>query len=111
MVQQMLISALYVMGFQGKNSTTLWYVELGASNHMTNTPTTLSHVFPMLANLPFKPPMAVLCQSLLLEMPLLHILMHLIYLCLRPLGLGPGLPTWPIFILNFLINYILSFNY
>ena len=32
------------MGFQGKNSTTLWYVDLGASNHMTNSPTTLSHV-------------------------------------------------------------------
>ena len=46
MVQQMLISALYVMEFQGKNSTSLWYVDSGASNHMTNTPTTLSHVWP-----------------------------------------------------------------
>ena len=42
----MLISALSVMGFQGKNYTTLWYVVSGASNHMTNTPTTLSHVRP-----------------------------------------------------------------
>ena len=44
MLQQMLISALSTMGFQGKNSTTLWYVASRASNHMTNTPTTLSHV-------------------------------------------------------------------
>ena len=44
MLQQMLISALSTMGFQGKNSTTLWYVDSGTSNHMTNTPTTLSHV-------------------------------------------------------------------
>lgn len=46
MVQQMLVSALSAMGFQGNNSTTLWYVDSGASNHMTNTPTTLSHVQP-----------------------------------------------------------------
>ena len=46
MVQQMLISALSRMEFQGKNSTTLLYVDLRASNHMTNTPTTLSHVRP-----------------------------------------------------------------
>ena len=42
----MLISALSAMRFQGKNSTTPWYVDSGASNHMTNTPTTLSHVRP-----------------------------------------------------------------
>ncbi|KAJ0043106.1 hypothetical protein Pint_18823 [Pistacia integerrima] len=46
MVQQMLISALSAMGFQGKHSTTLWYVDSGASNHMTNTPANLSHVRP-----------------------------------------------------------------
>ncbi|KAJ0075240.1 hypothetical protein Patl1_34523 [Pistacia atlantica] len=46
MVQHMLISALSAMGFQGKHSTTLWYVDLGASNHMMNTPTNLSHVWP-----------------------------------------------------------------
>ena len=46
MVQQMLISVLSTMGFQGKNSTTLWYVDSGPSNHMMNTPTTLSHVRP-----------------------------------------------------------------
>ncbi|KAF5469242.1 hypothetical protein F2P56_013330 [Juglans regia] len=46
MVQQMLISALSAMGFQGKNNTKLWYVDSGASNHMTNTPTTLCHVRP-----------------------------------------------------------------
>ncbi|KAJ0099002.1 hypothetical protein Patl1_20938 [Pistacia atlantica] len=46
MVQQMLILALSAMGFQGKHSTTLWYVDSGVSNHMTNTPTNLSHVRP-----------------------------------------------------------------
>ncbi|KAG7983887.1 hypothetical protein I3843_04G129100 [Carya illinoinensis] len=46
MVQQMLISALSAMGFQGKNTTKLWYVDSGASNHMTNTPTALCHVWP-----------------------------------------------------------------
>ncbi|KAJ4716682.1 Retrovirus-related Pol polyprotein from transposon TNT 1-94 [Melia azedarach] len=46
MVQQMLILALSAMEFQGKNSTTLWYVNSRASNHMTNTPTTLSHFLP-----------------------------------------------------------------
>ena len=45
----MLISALSTIGFQGKNSTKLWYVDSGASNHMTNTPTTLSHVQPYVA--------------------------------------------------------------
>ncbi|KAJ0078487.1 hypothetical protein Patl1_23949 [Pistacia atlantica] len=30
----------------GKHSTTLWYVDSGASNHMMNTPTNLSHVRP-----------------------------------------------------------------
>nr|CAN66507.1 hypothetical protein VITISV_034008 [Vitis vinifera] len=46
MVQQMLISALSAMGFQGNNSTKLWYVDSGASNHMTNNPTALCHVRP-----------------------------------------------------------------
>ena len=46
MVQQILISALSAMGFQGKNSTKLWYVDSGVSNHMTNTSTTLCHVRP-----------------------------------------------------------------
>ena len=44
MVQHMLILALFAMGFQGKNSIILWYVDLRASNHMTNTPTNFSHV-------------------------------------------------------------------
>ncbi|RVW64789.1 Retrovirus-related Pol polyprotein from transposon RE1 [Vitis vinifera] len=43
MVQQMLISALSAIGFQGNNSTKLWYVDSGASNHMTNNPTALCH--------------------------------------------------------------------
>ncbi|RVW72225.1 Retrovirus-related Pol polyprotein from transposon RE2 [Vitis vinifera] len=34
------------MGFQGNNSTKLWYVDSGASNHMTNNPTALCHVQP-----------------------------------------------------------------
>ncbi|KAL6340316.1 hypothetical protein AAG906_040753 [Vitis piasezkii] len=34
------------MGFQGNNSTKLWYVDSGASNHMTNNPTALCHVRP-----------------------------------------------------------------
>ncbi|RVW29321.1 Retrovirus-related Pol polyprotein from transposon RE1 [Vitis vinifera] len=46
MVQRMLISALSAMGFQGNNSTKLWYVDSGASNHMTNNPTALCHVRP-----------------------------------------------------------------
>ncbi|RVW43612.1 Retrovirus-related Pol polyprotein from transposon RE1 [Vitis vinifera] len=46
MVQWMLISALSAMGFQGNNSTKLWYVDSGASNHMTNNPTALCHVRP-----------------------------------------------------------------
>ncbi|RVW35199.1 Retrovirus-related Pol polyprotein from transposon RE2 [Vitis vinifera] len=46
MVQQMLISTLSAMGFQGNNSTKLWYVDSGASNHMTNNPTALCHVRP-----------------------------------------------------------------
>ena len=46
MVQRMLISALSTMGFQGNNSTKLWYVDSGASNHMTNNPTALCHVRP-----------------------------------------------------------------
>nr|CAN62271.1 hypothetical protein VITISV_010713 [Vitis vinifera] len=46
MVQQMLISALSAMGLQGNNSTKLWYVDSGASNHMTNNPTALCHVRP-----------------------------------------------------------------
>lgn len=45
MVQQMLISTLSAMGFQGKTSTKLWYVDSGASNHMTNNPTALCHVY------------------------------------------------------------------
>ena len=46
MVQWMLISALSAMGFQGNNSTKLWYVDSGASNHMTNNATALCHVRP-----------------------------------------------------------------
>ncbi|KAH7529270.1 hypothetical protein FEM48_Zijuj05G0166600 [Ziziphus jujuba var. spinosa] len=46
MVQQMLISALSTIGFQGKTSTKLWYVDSGASNHMTNNPTALCHAWP-----------------------------------------------------------------
>ncbi|KAF8394180.1 hypothetical protein HHK36_020387 [Tetracentron sinense] len=46
MVQQMLISALSVMGFQGNTSTNLWYMDSGASNDMMNTPTALCHVRP-----------------------------------------------------------------
>ncbi|RVX22750.1 Retrovirus-related Pol polyprotein from transposon TNT 1-94 [Vitis vinifera] len=46
MVQRMLISTLSAMGFQGNNSTKLWYVDSGASNHMTNNPTALCHVRP-----------------------------------------------------------------
>ncbi|RVW27789.1 Retrovirus-related Pol polyprotein from transposon RE2 [Vitis vinifera] len=46
MVQRMLISTLSAMGFQGNNSTKLWYVDSGASNHMTNNPTALCHVQP-----------------------------------------------------------------
>ncbi|RVX19793.1 Retrovirus-related Pol polyprotein from transposon RE1 [Vitis vinifera] len=46
MVQRMLISALSAMGFEGNNSTKLWYVDSGASNHMTNNPTALYHVRP-----------------------------------------------------------------
>ena len=46
MVQQMLILALSTMGFHVINSTILWYIDSGASNHMTNTPTILSHVRP-----------------------------------------------------------------
>ncbi|RVW70781.1 Retrovirus-related Pol polyprotein from transposon RE2 [Vitis vinifera] len=46
MVQRILISALSTMGFQGNNSTKLWYVDSGASNHMTNNPTALCHVRP-----------------------------------------------------------------
>ena len=46
MVQRMIISALSAMGFQGNNSTKLWYVDSGASNHMTNNPTALCHVRP-----------------------------------------------------------------
>ncbi|RVW46827.1 hypothetical protein CK203_075661 [Vitis vinifera] len=46
MVQWMLISALSAMGFQGNNSTKLQYVDSGASNHMTNNPTALCHVWP-----------------------------------------------------------------
>ncbi|RVW79104.1 Retrovirus-related Pol polyprotein from transposon RE1 [Vitis vinifera] len=46
MVQRILISALSAMGFQGNNSTKLWYVDSGASNHMTNNPTALCHVRP-----------------------------------------------------------------
>ena len=34
------------MGLQGNNSTKLWYVDSGASNHMTNNPTVLCHVRP-----------------------------------------------------------------
>ena len=34
------------MGFQGNNSTKLWYVDSGASNHITNNPTALCHVRP-----------------------------------------------------------------
>ena len=34
------------MGFQGNNATKLWYVDSGASNHMTNNPTALCHVQP-----------------------------------------------------------------
>ena len=34
------------MGFQGNNSTKLWYMDSGASNHMTNNPTALCHVRP-----------------------------------------------------------------
>ncbi|RVW56412.1 hypothetical protein CK203_072473 [Vitis vinifera] len=33
-------------GVQGNNSTKLWYVDSGASNHMTNNPTALCHVRP-----------------------------------------------------------------
>ncbi|RVW32960.1 Retrovirus-related Pol polyprotein from transposon RE1 [Vitis vinifera] len=46
MVQRMLISVLSAMGFQGNNSTKFWYVDSGASNHMTNNLTTLCHVRP-----------------------------------------------------------------
>ncbi|RVW59566.1 Retrovirus-related Pol polyprotein from transposon RE2 [Vitis vinifera] len=46
MVQWMLISALSAMRFQGNSSTKLWYVDSGASNHMTNNPTALCHVWP-----------------------------------------------------------------
>jgi hypothetical protein len=46
MVQQMLISALSAMGFQGNHSPKLWYVDSAASNHMTPTHTALSHVRP-----------------------------------------------------------------
>ncbi|RVX06405.1 Retrovirus-related Pol polyprotein from transposon TNT 1-94 [Vitis vinifera] len=46
MVQRILISALSAMGFQGNNSTKLWYVDSGASNHMTNNPTALCYVRP-----------------------------------------------------------------
>ncbi|XP_057978392.1 uncharacterized protein LOC131164883 [Malania oleifera] len=46
MVQQMLISTLSAMGLQGNNSTNIWYVNSGASSHMTNNPTTLCHVRP-----------------------------------------------------------------
>ncbi|RVW34849.1 Retrovirus-related Pol polyprotein from transposon RE2 [Vitis vinifera] len=46
MVQWMLISALSTIGFQGNNSTKLWYVDSGASNHMTNNSTALCHVRP-----------------------------------------------------------------
>ena len=34
------------MRFQGNNSTKLWYVDSGASNHITNNPTALCHVWP-----------------------------------------------------------------
>lgn len=40
----MLISALSVMGIQGKNSTKLCYVDSGVENHLTNTSTSLDHV-------------------------------------------------------------------
>jgi len=46
MVQQILISALSAMGFQGKHSPKLWYVDSAASNHMTPTHTALHHVRP-----------------------------------------------------------------
>jgi hypothetical protein len=46
MVQQILISALSAMGFQGKHSPKLWYVDSAASNHMTPTHTALCHVWP-----------------------------------------------------------------
>jgi hypothetical protein len=46
MVQQILVSALSAMGFQGIHSTKLWYVDLAASNHMTPNPTSLCHVRP-----------------------------------------------------------------
>jgi hypothetical protein len=46
MVQQILISALSAMGFQGNHSPQLWYVDSAASNHMTPTHTSLRHVRP-----------------------------------------------------------------
>jgi hypothetical protein len=46
MVQQILVSALSAMGFQGNHSTKLWYVDSAASNHMTPNPTALCHVRP-----------------------------------------------------------------
>ena len=46
MVQQILVSALSAIGFQGNHSAKLWYVESAASNHMTPNPTALCHVRP-----------------------------------------------------------------
>jgi hypothetical protein len=46
MVQQILVSALSAMGFQGNHSTKLWYVDSAAYNHMTPNPTALCHVRP-----------------------------------------------------------------
>lgn len=46
MVQQILISALLAMGFQGNHFPKLWYVDSATSNHMTPTHTALRHVRP-----------------------------------------------------------------
>ena len=57
---------------------------------------------PMLANLPFKPSMAVLYQSLLLEMPLLNLL---------DVFLAPHLSTNLIYVGQFVDNnYVVNFS-
>lgn len=47
MMQQMIVSALLTLDFQGNNyASKMWYIDSSTSNHMMLNPTALGHVWP-----------------------------------------------------------------
>eukprot|EP00268_Persea_americana_P051754 TRINITY_DN5737_c1_g2_i2.p3 TRINITY_DN5737_c1_g2~~TRINITY_DN5737_c1_g2_i2.p3 ORF type:complete len:110 (+),score=22.00 TRINITY_DN5737_c1_g2_i2:472-801(+) len=53
LIQQMIINAFSALGISGKNqsSSSIWFIDSGASNHMTSSTTHLSNLQPYNGNL------------------------------------------------------------